>query len=244
MHMKYILTCLLVVSFLNGIKAQEKELRIIDSLVRIQEHANIVGITDSLLSTIDSENPHYYDILLKRAFSYQAQNVYEKAIPDWLELIKARPDTTDYYNSLAFAYWSLNNIPEAISTVEKAYKIDSNDILTLSNLGYFKALNQDYKSCIKYTTEGLKNKNLNDQQKGLLHSNRSNGFIGLKKYKKAESEATKAIKYFPKNSFAYYYRAIARFGLSKPEKACIDMKKSKELGAINMTSEWLEIHCN
>lgn len=241
--MKFALTFFILISLISQSFCQTRELAVIDSLFQKGNYSEIVQITDSLLSKDKVSDLYFSKLLLNRAYANQVQKNYEKAIPDWQTLIETYPDTTKYYNSLAYAYWSLDKIDYAIKTVEKAYEKDENDILTLSNLAYFNGLKQDYNACIKYASIGLKKKGLNNQQKGLLHSNRSNGYIGVKKYKKAEREATISIEYFPNNSFAFYYRAIARFGLEKKEEACSDLQKSKQLGAINLTSKLIEYNC-
>lgn len=223
--------------------AQADELALLDSLRKEKLYAEIVELGTSMLDRMDKQDSNFTLVTQYRANANQELNQYAAAIPDWVRLIERLPSRIDYYNSLAYAFWATGKSNEACKVVEKAYEIDQESILTLSNLAYFKAENMEFNESVKYANIGLRKKNLSDKQKGLLLSNRSFGYLGKKKYKKAEKDATISIEYFPANSFAFYFRAVARLALNKRYEACSDLERSRELGAVNLTSGLLNTNC-
>lgn len=216
---------------------------IIDSLFEQQNYSEIIRISNSYLANSDVKDSVFAEFTLSRAYANHLQGNFASAIPDWILVIDMRPDSLRYYNNLAYAYWSNDNLEKGLQTIKKAYSINDNDVQTISNLAFYSAESQQYKSCVKYASIGLKKEGLSDREKGLLLSNRANGYNGLRKYNKAEKDAYKSIQYFPDNSYVFYYRAVARFALGRPDEACEDLNRAKNLGGIMMTAKLLSEKC-
>lgn len=239
---KYIfLSFLLIITSLTF--GQKEDSTLFKSLFEEGRYQEIVERANKKLASENLNDSIIERFLVRRAYAYDYLRDYENAKKDWLVLVEKHPDDVDYYNSLAYSYWQLYDTKSALSEVMKAYKINSNDVTTLSNLAYYFSELGLAEEGIKYANIGLSKKNLTDRQKGLLHSNKAFGEIGLGKYKKAAQDASKSIKFHPENSFPYYYRALANVKRGKMKTVCSDLNTSKSLGAIYMTKELLDKYC-
>lgn len=223
--------------------AQTEGLKVLDSLAKVGNDKEVVGRSTNLLSGLNKRDSLFKEVLEYRVYSRMALSDYHAAVNDFQTLIELKPLNLNYYNGLAFAFWSLGNMKECIKYTKKAFEINSSDALTLSNLSYYYSETGKYEEGLRFASKGLELKGLDKTTNSWLLNNRGFAYIGLKHYDKALVDINESIKLNAQNSFAFYFRALANLGLGRMETVCDDLNESKKLGAINMTKELIDEYC-
>ena len=78
---------------------------------------------------------------------------------------------------------------------------------------------------------------------GIAFNNRSYANLGLGDIKSAIDDNTKALLYFPNNSFAYKNLALIYLKKADTTNACNALNKAKNLGGHNITQNLIERFC-
>ena len=78
--------------------------------------------------------------------SYLRKKLFDPAIVEYKQAIAANPVSTDTYFNLAIAYYSMGNIKEASSTLEKLIALNPQDTEALYNLACLKLYQQDFET--------------------------------------------------------------------------------------------------
>lgn len=86
----------------------------------------------------------------KESNDQRANETFNKTIQAYNEALKLKPNSKETLGDLATAYFYTNQVDQAISTVEKALKIDPNFVPALMNYGIYLANGKgDYENAIK-----------------------------------------------------------------------------------------------
>ncbi|GAA4045944.1 tetratricopeptide repeat protein [Flavobacterium chungnamense] len=72
--------------------------------------------------------------------------------------------------------------------------------------------------------------------------NRAEAKLGIQDYKGAIEDYSKNIEIYPDDRMAYYKRGIIKLALGNKE-GCLDLKKAKELGLVEV-NEQIKEYCN
>ena len=105
----------------------------------------------SILSSIDSNSELSSDILYRRGGSYERIKDFENSDKDLLASLEIDPDDAYVLNYLAYSWLERDyKIDEAISMLEKAYAIKSNDPYIIDSIGWAYYLIDDYVKAEKF----------------------------------------------------------------------------------------------
>ncbi|HTA84518.1 MAG TPA: tetratricopeptide repeat protein [Bacteroidia bacterium] len=132
---------------------------------------------------------------------------FKNACSENQKLIKLFPNDAYSYANLSYYLGELGDYKGCIDALETSVKLDPKNILAYSNLAYYSSIVGDYNKAINYANQGL----LITKDSitiGSLINNRGFGKIGLKQYDSALVDIDKSLKYYPKNSYAYYNKAL------------------------------------
>ena len=145
-------------------------------------------------------------------------------------------------NSLGSLYGDLGDYERSIGYFTQILSIDSNSIGALNNIAYDKNQSGAYKEAIVYADKTYKFAK-DDEARGVALNNKAYSYLKLGQLGEALNLIDASIKLHPKNSFAYYHKALVYIEQKKFEKACTNLQKSKELGGINITAGLIEKYC-
>ncbi len=105
-------------------KAYQKKEMIDEAVAEYKEVKRLAELDPSIDITIPSIAQLYYD-----------SGDYEKAIPEYIEVIKENPDTLEEYIPLGFCYYQLGKYEEAAEQYEKLLEQDPDYPIALFGLG-------------------------------------------------------------------------------------------------------------
>ena len=239
----------------------DKALELIDSMIAEKQATNIVyyykascereeklfessimSATAALKTTIESDSL-YPRILLERSLSYAFAGKLDSGIADNETLLKMFPNDVGYLLNMSFLYGENQQLDDCIKTLRRALAIDSLDVEIIVNLVYYSNETRDYKTTIEYATKGLTITKDSVWISSLLNS------LGFAQSETLSLEAglktvEQAVAFRPSNPYAYFN--LGRIYLKKKnvDEACKNFKIAKQLGAINLTTEYLERYCN
>lgn len=240
--MKNLLTAVLIVLSLFAC-GQTTTISAIQTLRDQGRLKEAINLSSTELTNVKNNTPLYKIILGLRLDCYMQVSDFKSAIEDWKTLIAIEPSNIANYVGISYAYWSVNDVSNCLNSIHKAYELNPNDPLILSNLSYYYAQAAKYDESIELSSIGLKQNNVSNTTKGLLLNNRAYAYIGLKQYTKAIEDVNQSLILIPDNSYAYCYRALANIGLNKMENVCSDLEKSKALGGVSLTKDLFTKYC-
>lgn len=151
------------------------------------------------------------------------------ALNDFDEAIKLNPNNSNAYYWRAFTKHNLNDYKGAIEDCNKTLEIDpkfadahfEKGIIKFSKLKDFEGAYKDYTIAIKYNSKNKYYYSCRATASKYLTNYNPNNII---------LDCTKAIELDPSEGEFYYSRGLAKFDLNLNESACLDLKKSEELG--------------
>ncbi len=109
-----------------------------------EEYQTAIGYYTKLIRDFNN-NSFKSDLLYRRGGSYERKGDYVNADKDLLESLKIEPDDAYVLNYLAYSWLERNyKIDEAMSMLEKAYSLKSNDPYIIDSIGWAYYLINDY----------------------------------------------------------------------------------------------------
>jgi tetratricopeptide (TPR) repeat protein len=201
-----------------------------------------VAICNAELKKTNVRDTMYEQYLLLRSGNHYQMHDTQGGLKDYQQLIKIKPKEIPYYVNLANIYDALTQYQDCMATLQKAYRIDSTNMVLLSNLSYYSGMYLKYRDAIDYADKGLQYKPDSNLMSS-LHNNKGYGLIGLKKYTEAMDNVNIALQYDPKNAYAYTYRALINIRTGKMATVCDDLSKSMDLGGMSMTPNLIGKYC-
>jgi tetratricopeptide (TPR) repeat protein len=201
-----------------------------------------------------------------RGLAYDNNKEYDKAINDYSEAIRLKPDYADAYNSRGWVFFEKAEYDEAINNFTEAIRLNSNHAFAYLNRGsayyskneYDKAIS-DYTGAIRlkpdfpdaYYGRGLAYFKKNDYDKAIIDSNeairlnpnyalaffnRGIAYGGKKEFDKAIRDYNEVIRLDPNNGFTYNNRGFAYYNKKEYGKAIGDYDKAIFLDPKNGTA--------
>ena len=105
----------------------------------------------AIIDSIDKNSEIKPDLLYRRGGSYERIGLYKKADKDLLYALKISPDDAYVLNYLAYSWLERNyKINEAITMLETAYSLKSNDPYIIDSIGWAYYLTDDYLKAEKF----------------------------------------------------------------------------------------------
>lgn len=144
---------------------------------------------------------------------------YNSAMKDCFDALKIDSVSSrcrGAYVNLSTCYGYLKESDKAVQLLKKVYLLDSNDVSTVSNLGYELSSQEKYQESLYYFDRALKLRP-ND---GFVLSNKSFSYLKLGKTNEAFDLIQKSIKNKPNNSFAYKNLGLIYLKKKEKDKAC------------------------
>ena len=116
-----------------------------------KKYKKAISFYSTVLSSIDSNSELSSDILYRRGGSYERIKDFENSDKDLLASLEIDPDDAYVLNYLAYSWLERDyKIDEAISMLEKAYAIKSNDPYIIDSIGWAYYLIDDYVKAEKF----------------------------------------------------------------------------------------------
>src|ERR1700733_868 len=155
MKLAIVKTCLWVLSHL--IAQHDTTLAVAGRLYTNKQYHESIAICTAQLRKLDFKDTLYEQFLLIRTGSYNALAEFRSSINDYLTLISIKPNEMPYYVNLSYMYSEEKQMQDCLAVLEKAHKINPQDVVVLSNLSYFSGQVFKYDDAIRYANEGMKN---------------------------------------------------------------------------------------
>jgi len=178
-----------------------------------------------LNNAIKLQPGNYYYVL--RGVAYTDLGQYQRAIADYTEAIRLKPDDADeaYYNR-GFAYDKLGQYQRAIADYNKAIRLRPDYARAYSNrgsvyqeLGQLQRAIKDYNQAIRLKPDYPD-----------TYYNRGNAYRNLGQLQRAIEDYNQVIRLQPDDFDAYNNRGVAYFLQGNNKLGCIDAQKTCELG--------------
>lgn len=221
--------------------------------------------TRTLFDDVIKKYPGNYHGYLIRGICKENENDLSGALQDYYKVLERNPDSMVFYRARGFVRYSENDFKGSLEDFNQVIRLDSticevynNRGMAYEGLGNMKSAMDDYSKAIMLNSEfgnAFKNRGVikaksGNLDEGLQDINKSikinpkfskaysdRGIIKAiqKDYKGSVEDFSTAIKLKPDDEVAYYNRGNSFLYLKDTIRACIDWKKSSEMGYVNAT---------
>ena len=195
-----------------------------------------------------------------RGIAHDNLGQYQRAIEDYREAIRLKPDYAEAYNNRGAAYHNLGQKQRAIEDYNEAIRLKPdhadayyNRGITYRELGQYQLAIEDYNEAIRlkpdavdaYYNRGIAYYNLGQKQRAIedyneairlkpdyvdAYYNRGLTYRELGQYKLAIEDYTETIRLKPDYAKAYAQRGFAYLKQGNNHLGCSDIQKACELG--------------
>ena len=118
---------------------------------KVKKYKKAITYYDQIIQKLNKDSVIYAEVLYRRGGCYERLKQYEKADKDLLNSLKINPDDAYVLNYLAYSWLERNyKIKEAITMLENAYSMKSNDPYIIDSIGWAYYLIKDYLKAEKY----------------------------------------------------------------------------------------------
>ncbi len=203
--------------------------------------SSITSATIALLNTSKTDTL-FQDILLLRSISYAAIGNLNLGILDNETLVNEFPYNIDYLINLSYLYGETQQLDKCFKIMYQGLLIDSINICLLNNLAFTYCEAKMYAQAIEFATKGLALTKDSMWIATLLNS------LGLAQgmtisVKKGLQTIKRSLSYKSDNAFAYFNIGLLYIKQNEIENACLNFKKAKQLGGINLTLNYINEYC-
>jgi tetratricopeptide (TPR) repeat protein len=150
---------------------------------------------------------------------------YDKAIVDYTEAIRLKPNNAKAYKERGRAYSAKKQYDNALSDYNEAIRLDPNFAAAYNNRGYVYYEKKDYDKAISDYNQSIRL----DPNYATVYLNRGVAHYDKKDYDKAISDYDEAIRLDPNYSYAYNNRGNAYHAKKDYDKAISDYNESIRL---------------
>jgi serine/threonine protein kinase/tetratricopeptide (TPR) repeat protein len=163
--------------------------------------------------------------LVNQARNEAEAEQYDKAVADYTEAIRLKPDYAEAYNGRGQSYFKLKQYDKAISDYSDAIRIKadfteaySNRAFAYTRVGQFEKAIADCNDAIRIKPDFAE-----------AYKNRANPHNSLQQYEDAINDSNEAIRLKPDYAEAYANRATGYNGLKQYDKAIADCEEASRL---------------
>ncbi|MDJ1485036.1 tetratricopeptide repeat protein [Cytophagaceae bacterium YF14B1] len=193
------------------------------------------------------DNPTKAKLLFLKGYSFQClaateASAFDSTLVTYQKVLKFDPKHTGALLNLGFMYGDMEEYEKSNYYLEELLRISPADFGALNNIAYNKNQSGDYKGAIDYADKAF-NVAPDSTNKGMALNNKGYAYLKLGKFKESLLYIDNSLKFFPTNSFAYYYKALVYIEQKKYTDACPYLNKSKAMGGVNLTSDLLKKYC-
>ena len=150
---------------------------------------------------------------------------YDKAIADYTEAIRLKPDYAEAYDGRGQAYFRLKQYDKAISDYNEAIRIKADFAEAYSNRAFAYTRAGQYDKAIADCNEAIRIK----PDLAEAYKNRANPHNSLQQYEDAINDCNEAIRLKPDYAEAYANRATGYNGIKQYDKAIADCDEALRL---------------
>jgi tetratricopeptide (TPR) repeat protein len=157
-----------------------------------------------------------------RGYFYTARGQYQRAIENYSEAIRIKPDYAQAYYNRGVTYAAIGQHQHAVEDYDKAIRIRPNSAadytsrgMVYNNLGQYQRAIEDYNKAI-YLKPFY----------ALTYNNRGNVYTNLGQYRRAIEDYNEAIRTKPAFAEAYHNRGVAYNNLGQYQRAIEDYNKA------------------
>jgi len=174
-------------------------------------------------------------IYFLRGVAYTGKQAYDRAIADYTQTIKLKPDYAEAYNNRGNVYGEKQAYDKAIADFTQAIKLKPDDALAYYNRGLAYAHKQAYDQAIADYTQAIEvNQNwgsFSANYHGLpsAYVGRGNAYYKKQAYDQGIADYTQAIKLKPDYALAYDNRGIAYAHKQAYDQAIADYTQAIKL---------------
>ncbi|MCI5055542.1 MAG: tetratricopeptide repeat protein, partial [Flavobacteriales bacterium] len=173
--------------------------------------------------------PYIHDGYANRGTYWIKEQKYEKALEDFNQSIKLKPDYAKSYANRGNIHSMFKRFDEALSDYSKALELQPgyfdayfNRAITYSIQKKYDLAFEDYKKAEALNPKSTK-----------LFLNRAFAYIETQQYAQAISDCKKVLTVLPNNETAYFYTAIAQHNQSKLDSAILNYGYTLKLNPNN-----------
>ncbi len=103
-------------------------------LIYRQRYKYVLSLLKTKYTLLKDDDIRCNELLYYMGYMYFEMKKYSGAIENWLELFNRTPNDCHVLNSLGIAYYSSKNYKKAKKYLEKAYDLQTNNLLIIKNL--------------------------------------------------------------------------------------------------------------
>jgi serine/threonine protein kinase len=163
--------------------------------------------------------------LFTQAHSEADADQNDKAVADYTEAIRLKPDYAEAYNGRGQAYFKLKQFDKAISDYGDAIRIKADYAEAYSNRGFTYTRLGQFEKALADCSEAIRIK----PDFAEAYKNRANPHNSLQQYDDAINDCNQAIRLKPNYAEAYANRATSYSGLKQYDKAIADCDEALRL---------------
>jgi tetratricopeptide (TPR) repeat protein len=166
-----------------------------------------------------------FDDYFKRGNDHYNKGALDKALKDYEECIRIRPDSSDAYRCRAGVYIRKKQYDAAFKDAQEAVRLDPNNAAAHNERAVCHGAKSDYKAALEDYNDAVR---LNPKE-AMFWAGRAWTFNNLKQHDKAALDASEAIKLSREFAFAYSERGLAHLNLKQYQKATSDLDQALKL---------------
>lgn len=189
-------------------------------LAELKKDAEAQELLRQAISMMPSSAVDYF----ARGAAFRGLGQYEKALADYDEALKRKPDFPEVQMNKGMVYWHKGDYANAIPLFTAAIKLDPSFVGALANRGAAYRKKGDINSAIADYSKAIE-VNPND---AMTFYNRGVAYQKQQLHEKAIADYTSAIRLQPRYPEAYLNRGVAYTGVNKIAEAKEDFQKAAE----------------
>lgn len=156
---------------------------------------------------------------------YREQKQFDKAMADYDEMLRIKPDDFNGYNSRGRLLFDQGNPGKALADFNRSIELNPGFAKAYSNRGAVYGMRKDYQLAISDLTKSLEL----DPMELDAYSNRALAYFSLGRYKEAEADCDKYLELRQDEASMWDFGAVCYLNMKKYDSALVYSDKAIEL---------------
>jgi tetratricopeptide (TPR) repeat protein len=184
-----------------------------------------VGACTALLQSGQLDDQHLALAYLDRGITFKWQQNYDRAIADYSDALRVKPDYALAFAERGSAEFELERYDSADNDFAAALRIDAKNAVALNGQGRLRLRTKDYAQARDLFSQAISS----DSTDAAFVDNRALAYTGLGDSEHAVADYTDALRIDPRNEFALVHRANVYEYLDRYADAVADFDKAVEI---------------